>query len=221
MSLYAAIDFSGPEAFFSAGLFPAMEILVDSHRDMHGKESSGLLRWIESLLEEKGYLLSEVSRWTVGTGPGNFTGLRVSSALVSGLCFGRNDIQGRGIPSAMALAADLASRENDRIAVIYDGRRGELLYYGVEKKDRKLVSMRQDGGGPLLDSPDRILSRFQYFVAFERDRQTILRLMPEDIVEKMVFIRKFPVARLLFMDLENWEHGSLLDLIYIRSAPAG
>ncbi|MCX6985836.1 MAG: hypothetical protein NT118_13970, partial [Lentisphaerae bacterium] len=89
MEIWAALDLSGKEACFSAGRFPEKKIMFSTSFQMRGRDSSSLLPRLEEWLGRENLSLDDVKRWTAGTGPGNYTGLRIVSALVSGIAFAR------------------------------------------------------------------------------------------------------------------------------------
>ena len=72
--------------------------------------------------------MDAVQRWTVGTGPGSFTGLRSGIALVEGICRATGAWL-RGIPSSLALARQAARNAPNeaRIAVLHDARRNQII----------------------------------------------------------------------------------------------
>jgi len=80
------------------------------------------------VLEQCGCTLGEVRRWTVGVGPGSFTGLRAGIALVLGICRGTGAWV-RGLSSSLALARRVAAtaRTGARIGVLHDARRAQII----------------------------------------------------------------------------------------------
>ena len=103
------------------------DALVSSGRDSD-RELPG---WLETSLTRVGVSLEHVDSWTVGTGPGSFSGLRVGLALVAGMCLAGN-VPHRGLPSslALALAATDGLGEGSLIGVLHDARRGQLIFSG-------------------------------------------------------------------------------------------
>ena len=79
----AAVDLSGKSAGFA--LCRNGEVLRNSTRPMKGRDSAEFAPWVEAELAAAGCKLEDVTHWTVGSGPGRFTGLRLAAAAVS-LC---------------------------------------------------------------------------------------------------------------------------------------
>jgi len=128
----AALDTSTSVATFA--LERDGELLVQVQRECR-RGASKLLPWIIELIREQGIRPAEINEWFVGKGPGSFTGLRVGLSFVKGSC----ETGGRclGVNSGYAyLGAVLKnSPECDKIKVIHDGRKRELIINSFEKCD--------------------------------------------------------------------------------------
>ncbi|OGV58921.1 MAG: hypothetical protein A2X49_13260 [Lentisphaerae bacterium GWF2_52_8] len=218
MAIAAALDLSGREAVFALQDEKTAELLCDASIPMSGREASGLLKWILAELEKKGILLDSISSWTVGSGPGSFTGLRLASSLVMGLSWERPGVRVRSLPSALAIAAALPEAEEGvRAAVLYDGHRGEVLVFGT---------MRQGGewaatGLATVLTPDtdarELLKDFDILAALRRDEESIAAALPPDLVPRIRHLEKLRASALLRAATGNWT-GKLTELVYIRPA---
>lgn len=83
---------------------------------------------LPSHLQSMGITSSDISTFAVGTGPGAFSGLRISLSTVQGLALPGNAVV-RGVPSAQALAYRLAKEHQaSHITIIGDARRGRLWF---------------------------------------------------------------------------------------------
>ncbi len=213
MEIWAAIDLSGKEACFSAGSFPDRKILADSSFPMKGRDSSSLLEKIEGFLGELSLSARDVARWTAGTGPGNYTGLRIVSALVSGIAFERDNVCCRGIPSAHAVLADLARDGDGAAMVVYPYETGRIFSYGATVAHGKISAMQEMSG---VFTAGELLEKFPgvRHAVFERD----LLSLPEQLARDAVVIAGFPVHNLLFAEPDMWIRDTVKDLIYMRPA---
>jgi len=85
-----------------------------------------LLEQIETVLRAARCSKGDLARIAVGTGPGNFTGLRVGIALASGIGLGLR-IQVVGVSSLASLAAAVQCPESPVRIVVRDARRDEVF----------------------------------------------------------------------------------------------
>lgn len=87
--------------------------------------SATLLPLADEILREAGLGFADLDGIAFGTGPGSFTGLRVSCGVAQGLAVARDiPLIGIGTLEAMAFACG-----GDRVVVALDARMGEV-YYG-------------------------------------------------------------------------------------------
>ena len=92
----AGFDYSWQEASFAV-CDDNGRLLLEECKVFPPRNASGLPGWLSGLLARKGLKPEDISEWSVGCGPGSFTGLRVAASFVMGLGFGR-DIRRRGSP---------------------------------------------------------------------------------------------------------------------------
>jgi len=213
LEIWAAIDLSGKEACFSVGTYPERRQLICASFEMKGRDSSSLLPKIGELLRTNSLSLNGIARWTVGTGPGNYTGLRIVSSLVAGIVFGRDGVFCRGIPSAHAILYDMATAENENAAVIYPFEPGKVFAFcGIRRNGNIFRDI--DMGGVL--STEEFLEKFSgmKYAVLERD----LPVLPGELAGNAVKVSVFPVQNLVFACPDSWERNSVRDLIYIRPA---
>lgn len=209
----AALDFSGPEAAFAVADENG-KIVIDAVRPMRGRDSSSLTPWLVELLQEQGLDLNLIGHWTVGSGPGSFTGLRLAAAFVSGLTFGHKDVCCRCVPTALVIAEKASPIPGQKIAVLHDGRNSELLLYGVICGDDKRCL--PSGEVEVIKSDSEILSGFDLIIAPERDLPAIEKCLGSDIISKIEPVPHPPMA--LMLTAPGAWNNDLTELVYIRPA---
>jgi len=220
IKLEAAVDFSSGKLTFavseSNGAF-----LFEAGVAMSGRDSSGIVPWITLQLKEHGFSLESVGYWTCGSGPGSFTGLRIIAGLVAGFAF-ETDAEARGVPSAVALAAEAdaaAVSEPDSVTVLYDGRRGEIFCCRMEKHGGFFRYPPENTILPVVSAGNtEALDGNTLPVAMKSDRELFSEIIPENILQETVFIDEFPVRRLLEIPVSAypWDSNSLLHPVYLR-----
>ena len=114
-------------------------VVIDVKTPMYGRDAAELPLFLAAELKKFDLSIENVNLWSVGSGPGSFTALRMTAALVGGFCFGHGKNICRSVPGAIAIGAAIAAPENSRIGVLYDGRNKEILYYGLEVVSGKCV----------------------------------------------------------------------------------
>lgn len=126
-----AIDTTGSAC--SSALYDGGLVLAQEHFGEKG-HAEMLLPQIETLLQEAGRTMAEVSRIAVTTGPGSFTGVRVGIAAARGLALALG-CPIIGLTSFEALAASILShagtanfplKKGDKFGIVLDARRGQV-----------------------------------------------------------------------------------------------
>lgn len=211
----AALDFSWNEA--SMALADEQNNVLFTERIMlNGHDASALPDRLERAANHAGTPLSGIAEWSVGTGPGGFTGLRVAAALVSGLTYGHPDIKVRGVPSAAGLIRTAFAGDFPQKAVaLFDGRRSEILAYGMELRED---SWQPDGFTAVFQKPEELAAVLAdtKAAALEKDRDAISRFAPE-LAGKIRYTLSINAEELIFNDPQNFT-ASPTELIYLRAA---
>ena len=111
----AALDFSWNEASLALA-DETNQVLASETFLLSGHDASTLPDRLGKAVRSLNRDLSSVAEWTVGTGPGGFTGLRVASALVIGLAYGAPETRVRGMSSAVGLAVNTVMKHISALA---------------------------------------------------------------------------------------------------------
>lgn len=122
--IHAALDTSLAAAFAIA---EDGRLLAQANLDTRGRDSDRLLvPWLLDTVAGLGLSLADIGQWSAGTGPGSFSGIRAGIAWVMGVRTATGALV-RGVPSSLALARSLAAVPGERIGVLHDARRGQLI----------------------------------------------------------------------------------------------
>ena len=163
--------------------------------------------WIVETLASIGLKLKDIRRWTVGTGPGSFAGLRSGIAFIKGIC-AVTGAEICGVPSALATAA--AARNvaaGDRIGVLMDGRCGEVIFVPIR-------NMKLDGEPAALE-PEQLLEDGNACDAWITPQAELIPPLPETIQERLQAVTQLDPCVLLQDDVEC---SSSCEPIYVRQA---
>ena len=130
---------------------------MERHELLGPGASQHLLPWITDLLKQEGMALRDLDAIAVGIGPGAFTGVRLSIAVVQGLAYATN-LPLAPVASLDAIAASAinhtlmqhmdASKQEFTVAI--DARVGEVYWahYSARRAEQ--------GGGDTIVLPERI-----------------------------------------------------------------
>ena len=127
-ALVLAFDTSA--AHCAAALLSGDQVLAQRHEPMEKGQAERLLPMLAEMLAEAGVGFADLARIGVGTGPGNFTGVRISVAAARGLALGL------GIPAVgiSALQAQALGTDGAVLSSL-DARKGALYLQGFGLTD--------------------------------------------------------------------------------------
>lgn len=210
----AVIDPAPDHAAFA--LLKDDQIIAVERRPMRGRDAAALPVFILETLKNHNVDFSAVKRWTVGSGPGSFTGLRLVAALVSAWSLGKDDVKTRSVPGAVALGAMLQLAPGEKAGVLYDGRNHEILYFGVEGLPGN--DLKPTGETAVLDTEQAaefFASRRERLAMFTSESKAIRQILPEDV--KVESFEYADTARLALTEAQDFDND-LTRLVYIRPA---
>ncbi|MEL6521128.1 MAG: tRNA (adenosine(37)-N6)-threonylcarbamoyltransferase complex dimerization subunit type 1 TsaB [Pseudomonadota bacterium] len=104
------LAFDTSAAHCAAALLSGGQIVAEAREEMARGQAERLTPMLQDLLDQQGVVWREIDAIGVGTGPGNFTGIRVSVATARGLSLGL------GIP-AIGVSAFEALLGNEGLAI--------------------------------------------------------------------------------------------------------
>lgn len=210
----AGFDYSWQEASFAV-CDEKGNLLLEEFHIFPPRNASGLTAWMSGLLAGHQLALNDIGEWSVGSGPGSFTGLRVAASLVMGLCFGR-EIRRRAVSTASAMADSLnLSADLQRALVLFDGHRDELLGYGL---DRTPAGFVPSGFHAVLSRYSlSALTDYDVLIALEKDAVRIQEIAGEKAAGKL---RTVPHIRASFLitNCPDDFSSKLTDPVYLRPA---
>lgn len=215
--LYAAIDMSGNMARFAlADGGNAEKIICRTRKPMRQREAAALADFVFESLECVQYDIREIAAWTIGSGPGSFTGMRLAAALVAGLSR-KNNVKVRCVPTAVAIAATAGNfKPEQNVAVLFDGRNKEIIAFEMRYNGSEMVPTGKSCVLNAIQAKDYFKARTDFtFVAQAYELDPVLRLVPEENEVKVV--EHFDPAFLITADYQPYD-GNFSRLEYIRPA---
>lgn len=209
----AAIDPAPDKVGFA--LLRDDEVITSVNCAMKGRAASALSKFVLDELAKAGVAVQDIERWSVGSGPGSFTGLRQAAALVAGWCFGRENVLRRCVPGAVALAAAAAPEEGEVVSCIYDGRNKEVLYYNVKFSGGDYIPTDEYGVLNSIQASEFFDSFSGKAICFASELDAVKKIIPES-VELLSAVTAAPevIAQVKSVDFDN----DLTRLVYIRPA---
>ncbi len=207
--LHAALDTSVGSSFAVAD---GATVLFNTYLPAPARDSDReLAPWIIGQLAANHLQLADIRRWTVGVGPGSFSGLRFGIAFLKGIV-AVTGAELRGVPSSQALADVAAAHASsaNRIGVLHDARCSQVILTVYERKTDaptpKLVTE------PTILLPEQLQQPEYVCDAWTTVQPELLPSLPKRMAEAM-FIQPFPDASRLLQALDG---DVACEPIYVR-----
>ena len=194
--LHAALDTSIGSSFAVAD---GPTVLFNTHLQVPARDSDReLAPWVIRQLAEHHWRLADIRRWTVGTGPGSFAGLRFGIAFLKGI----TAVTGadlRGVPSCQALANVAAEHAPgaDRIGVLHDARCGQVILTIYERKAGATLDLLAE---PAIFLPAQLLLPEHACDIWTTAQPELLPDLPARVA-KATFVQPYPDASRLLQAL--------------------
>ncbi|MGL4310082.1 MAG: tRNA (adenosine(37)-N6)-threonylcarbamoyltransferase complex dimerization subunit type 1 TsaB [Paracoccaceae bacterium] len=131
MTAPLVLAFDTSAAHCAAALLRGDAVLAERTETMDKGQAERLVPLLETVLSDAGLGWRDLSALAVGTGPGNFTGVRIAIATARGLALALN-IPAIGVTRFDALLCDLP----EPVWVIEDARRGEVYLQAPARSAR-------------------------------------------------------------------------------------
>lgn len=178
-----------------------------------------LVPWLRAGLAEAQVEATAVRGWTVGLGPGSFSGIRSGIALVRGVC-AVTGAACRGVPSSAALA--LARAEPLTVAacigVLHDGRCGQVILSRYQWDGGVLRALGEASAETPAALTRAELACVRYVTV---QGALVLPLLPESIRQITTAVAAVEARCLLQLSSEGWAtvgaaSGTSLEPVYVR-----
>ncbi len=215
--LIAVLDSSAQTASFAVARAGDGEVLVELPAIPAGRASAVLFPQMLEALAQAKIPLAQIRAWTIGMGPGSFTGIRVGAALVQGICTGTG-ARCRGLPSSLALARQAAQPGDDRLIVLHDGRRSEVIVSVYQRQGPAWLAVSPAAAIPVAETVELTADRF----AILRDDK-VLPQLPKSVAAKTAVLDGVRARELLKPPGWPWpEDGhageTAIEPVYVRPA---
>lgn len=211
----AGLDDSGSGMAFAV-MNEKNEVVLDEFIPMNSRISTNLPVRMQEVLQSHQIDFDEIREWSVGAGPGSFTGLRLASSFVMGLTYGKTNVRTRCVSTASMIAA-CAGTEAENILVLFDGRKKEILTFGLKRCG---TDYQETGYHTVIRSredADRELKQFDAAAAFSADHDAFIAVTGADTAGKIRRIKRLSAVPLIQYVPGDFSR-SLSDLFYLRPA---
>ncbi len=140
------LAFDCTAAHCAAALLSGDRLLASVTEPMETGQAERLMPMLEAMLAGQGLGWRDLDGIGVGTGPGNFTGVRIAVSAARGLALGLS------IPAVGVTVLEARAFGLPEVTVVEDARRGEV-YLAAPGQAPRLVPLAEVGpGGPVTGS---------------------------------------------------------------------
>lgn len=187
--------------------------LLETFVPMKSREASGLPGFVEKELAALQLNIADIDFWTTGAGPGGFTALRMTAALVAAWALEHDEIKFRCVPAAFALVDGLPGAEGEELDCLFDGRNHELLLYGLVFRNGRWENRNFNA---VLD--ENAFNEYcargkRRFVADSKEYASIIKITDS----REIIVRDALCSGLIRTDLFPYDNNAD-NLVYIREA---
>ncbi len=143
------LGFDTSAAYCAAALLSGGNVIAKTSEDMKRGQAERLMPLLQGLLEKSGYVWQDLDAIGVGTGPGNFTGIRISVSAARGLALGLN-IPAVGVTSFEAISHNQPSPHIPVVSAPRDQIYAILPGMDAAQMDRSILDHQSE---PIIFSP--------------------------------------------------------------------
>ena len=182
-------------------------------KDFSSGASGKLASWLMESLAKNSIGIDSIRNWTISTGPGGFSVLRVISSLVAGITFNKPDVRVRGLPGSFAIASAVSRIKGDGLyCIIAPAYNKTNFFHSVMISGNSAESVRS-GIMKSSELHDFVSNHDAKFVSMESYLEKFKDLCP---TENIFWLKDYPVEEMLHILPDFWSRESLKDLIYLR-----
>ena len=211
----AGFDYSCAEAAFAV-LDENDQVVFDEYLTLQNRNAAELPLWLESTLADHKLTLNDITEWSVGAGPGSFTGLRLASSFVMGIAFRRN-VKRRCVSTASAIAST-AKLTDQHVLTLYDGKKNEILGFGLEYAGGYY---QDDHFTCVIRTPedlDKALEHYTKAAQLAKDYEAVRKVLGDTAASQKVLKVDHLSAVPLILACPGDFSRKLTDLVYLRPA---
>ncbi len=210
----AGLDDSGAGMAFAV-VDAEDRVVFDEYVPFQGRTTANLPRRMAEIMEAHQLNFTDISEWSVGGGPGSFTGLRIASSFVLGLIYGKTSVRARCVSTSAAIAAS-AGCDAEKVLVLFDGRKKELLAFGLRKTPGGYC---EDGFQTVIRCAEDLQSAADYtqMVAAASDFAAAKNILGEEHAAEIRSVEKISAIHFISWNPDDFTR-SLTDLLYLRPA---